>query len=105
MATQAHRIELHEKLCDVLGSRNVYFSPPESIKLKFPCIVYHTSIGRSFNADNKPYLFTDSYDVQVIDADPDSQIPDKLMKTFSMIRKGNSFVNDNLLHSSFVLYY
>lgn len=105
MATQARRIELHEELCKVLGSRNVYFSPPESIKLKFPCIVYHLSVGRSFNANNKPYMITDSYDVQVIDADPDSQIPDKLMNGFDMIRKDRVFTQDNLLHSSFVLYY
>ena len=34
------RLALHELLCEKLGSRNVYFQPPESIKMKYPAIVY-----------------------------------------------------------------
>ena len=34
------RLQLHEELCSVLGSRNVYFQPPETIKLTYPCIIY-----------------------------------------------------------------
>ena len=34
------RYELHEFLCEILGSRNVYFQPPESVKMKYPAIVY-----------------------------------------------------------------
>ena len=30
------RYELHEFLCEILGSRNVYFQPPESVKMKDP---------------------------------------------------------------------
>lgn len=105
MATLAHRTKLHEQLVKVLGSRNVYFQPPESIKLKYPCIIYHTSIGRSFNADNNAYIFTDSYDVTVIDSDPDSQIPDRVLRSFSMIRKEKPYNADGLYHSPFVLYF
>lgn len=105
MATMDRRIELHNKLVEILGSRNVYFQPPENIKLKYPCIVYHTSIGRSFNADNLTYLFTDSYDVTVMDSDPDSQIPDKVLRSFQMIRKEKPYPADGIYHSPFVLYY
>ena len=34
------REELHELLVSVLGSRNVYFQPPESIRMQYPAIVY-----------------------------------------------------------------
>ena len=34
------RLLFHEVLCEVLGSRNVYFQPPESVKMCYPAIVY-----------------------------------------------------------------
>lgn len=106
MATKDRRYELHEKLCDVLGSRNVYFQPPSTIKMKYPCIVYHTDVGRAYGADNtSTYIFTDSYMVTVIDADPDSQIPDRLMRAFPMIRKSGPYRADNLNHYPHTLYY
>ena len=105
MANQARRIELHNKLVEILGSRNVYFQPPESIKMSYPCIVYHKSIGRSFNADNMTYIFTDSYDVTIMDKDPDSPLPDKLLKSFQMIRREKPYPADGVYHSPFVLYF
>lgn len=105
MATLEHRVELHNKLVEILGSQNVYFQPPSSLVMKYPCIVYHKSIGRSFNADNATYLYTDSYDVTVLDKNPDSQIPDKLIYSFEMIRRQNPSVRDGIYHTPFVLYY
>lgn len=105
MATLDQRLKLHEELCELLGSRNVYFNPPENIKMKFPCIIYNRSVGRTLSADNMNYIFKDSYDVTVVDEDPDSQIPDKVLLHFPMIRRGTPFVADNLYHNMFVLYY
>lgn len=105
MATKAHRYELHEKLCEILGSRNVYFQPPSNSSIKYPCIVYHQDVGRNFHADNTSYLFVDSYQVTVIDKDPDTQIPDKLQKSFPMIRRSGPYRSDNLNHYPFLLYY
>ena len=105
MATREQRYELHEKLCEVLGSRNVYFQPPDKSKIKYPCIIYHTDVGRGYSADNRNYIFRDSYMVIVIDKDPDSQIPDRLMETFPMIRKSGPYRADNLNHYPYTLYY
>lgn len=33
--------------------KNVYFQPPESVKLLYPCIVYKRSAGDTRFADNK----------------------------------------------------
>lgn len=105
MATQAHRIKLHEELCEILGTRHVYFNPDTNVRMKFPCIIYNTSVGRAHNADNQNYLFCDSYNVTVVDQDPDSQIPDAVLKHFRKIRRGSPFIADGLHHSPFVLYY
>ena len=99
------RLELHEELCNVLGSSNVYFQPPESIKMKYPCIVYERSTGDTLHADNKPYLFTPRYSLTVIDKDPDSPIVQRIAETFSMCRYNRHFTVDNLNHDTFELYY
>lgn len=106
MATEARRQRLHNELVEVVGSGgHVYFQEPGKEKMKYPCIIYHTSIGRSVNADNKVYIFTDSYDVTVIDKNPDSQIPDRLLHHFPMIRRSKPYIADGLHHTPFVLYY
>ena len=73
-----HRQKMSKILHDVLGSNNVYFQPPPSLKMSFPCIVYEMSgIGTTF-ADNEPYHLDHIYRVIYIDYDPDSGIPDKI---------------------------
>ena len=36
----ATRLQLQAQLEEMLGSRNVYYQPPESVKLEYPAIVY-----------------------------------------------------------------
>ena len=103
--SKQRRIEFHELLCNVLGTRYAYFQPPESIKMKYPCIVYAKSSGRPTYADNNIYTFKQGYDVTVIDPDPDSSIPKSLMETFSYIQHDREYIADNLHHSTFTIYY
>ena len=104
METQARRLKLHEKLCEILGSRNVYYQPPESIKMTYPCIVYQRDTTRKFNADNRKYLSYDSYNVTFICKDPDSDIPDILESEFPMIRRQTRYTAEGLYHDPFYLY-
>ncbi len=105
METQARRLKLHEKLCEILGSRNVYYQPPESVKMQYPCIVYHRDTTRKFNADNRRYLSKDAYEVTFICKDPDSDIPDKIEEELSMIRRQTRYTADGLYHDPFYLYF
>jgi hypothetical protein len=99
-----NREELHRILVDILGSRNVYFQPPESIKLKYPCIIYERSYIQTVKADNTKYIEIKEYTVTVIDEDPDSEIPDKLIK-LPYCSFSRHFVYDNLNHDVFTLYF
>ena len=49
------RLKLHNILVEILGSGNVYFQPPESITLKYPCIIYGRVGIDAVHADNKLY--------------------------------------------------
>ena len=99
-----NREDLHEILCEILGSRNVYFQPPESLKLKYPCIVYERSYIRMIRADNDIYQANKEYTVTVIDEDPDSLIPDKMI-ALKYCAFDRHFVADNLNHDVFRIYY
>ena len=101
----ASRLELHEELCDILGSRNAYFQPPASIKLNYPCIVYSISSVNKQNANDKMYKSMNEYKVVVIDSDPDSKIPNKIIAHFPMCRFDRAYTSDNLNHSALSLYY
>lgn len=99
------RLELHEILCDILGSRYVYFEPPESMKLKYPCIVYKRKTGDVRFANNKPYNLQTSYQITCISQNPDEDLVEKIAYYFPKSRPDNHFTSDNLNHDVFSLYY
>ena len=82
---------------------NVYFQPPESVKLKYPCIIYERRTGDTSFADDKPYRFNWCYTITVIDPDPDSELPEKVAM-LPLCKVDRCFTSDNLNHTSFVMY-
>lgn len=104
MADEPRRYSLHADLCEMLGSRNVYFQPPESFKLNYPCIVYELSRRNQRRADNRLYTLTSGYTVTYISSNPDDSFPERLaaLEKCSFDRR---FVSDGLYHDVFTLYY
>lgn len=98
------RLELHEVLCDILGTRNAYFQPPESVKMKYPAIVYSRNDISNSYADNQVYMQSLEYQVIVIDKDPDSEIVTKV-STLPLCSYDRHYVADNLNHDVFTIYY
>ena len=98
------RIDLHNLLVELLGSRNVYYQPPENLKLNYPCIVYTRIIDKNKKADNLKYLKDTCYRVTYIDTKVDSPIVDKIYD-LNYCEYENHFVSNNLSHDSFKLYF
>ena len=96
----ASRLDLQSKLETLLGSSNVYFQPPPSFMLQYPCIIYNRSNIRTRFADNKPYLNRKQYSLTVIDRNPDSDIPDKVKQLETAVFDRH-FTTDNLNHDVF----
>lgn len=98
------RLELHKVLVSLLGSKNVYFQPPESLKLSYPCIVYSRDTVDQKYADDTKYLKQVKYSVTVVDKDPDSKIVDRINDSidFKFVRH---YISDNLNHDVFTVYY
>lgn len=98
------RLELHEKLVEILGSRNVYFQPPENVKMIYPAIRYARSKITNTFANNHVYNKKLRYEVTVIDYDPDSEIVSKLSE-FPMTEHDRHYTSDGLNHDVFTIYY
>lgn len=98
------RLELHEILCTKLGSRNVYFQPPEDMKINYPAIVYSRDNIDNKYANDNVYMRTRSYQITLIDRDPDSVILDKLL-SMKLCKYVRSFRADNLNHDILTLNY
>lgn len=85
-------------------SENVYFQPPETVKMKYPCIVYELETVNTNFADNILYLYKDRYKVTVIDKDPDSEIADEISKLQYCVFDRH-FTLDNLNHFVYLIYH
>ena len=98
------RLKLHQILVDILGSNHVYFQPPASVKLVYPCIIYQYETGDTQFADDQAYIFVRKYQIQVIDSNPDTEIPDKIARLPRCLNDRN-YTADNLNHYTFNIYY
>lgn len=99
------RLDLHAKLCDIIGSNKVYYQPPESVKISYPCIVYNRAGKSPIKADNTNYLNYTRYTVTLITKDADSPFIDEILSAFSYCDYDRNFKSDNLYHDVFDLYY
>ena len=99
-----NRLELQTKLEELLGSRNVYYQPPESIKMEYPAIVYSKSDIQSRFANGSAYSLSSSYEIIVIDRKPDNPVIDKLL-IMPYCSFDRHYKSDNLNHDILTLYY
>lgn len=98
------RISLQRKFEDLLGSKNVYFQPPESLKMKYPCIRYSLSDVDKRLGDNIAYSMTNCYDVICISEDPENEIVRKILE-MPMSSFDRHYVSNNLYHDVIKIYY
>lgn len=106
----SRRSELHEILCEILnitdptdGDRHVYFQPPSSVKMKYPAIRYSLNRIDGEHANDKTYIQWPSYEVILIDKNPDSEYVQKIL-SLSTCKFDRSYPKDNLNHFVFTIY-
>lgn len=75
-----NRLDLQSKFEEILGSRNVYYQPPESLKMSYPAIRYCKKDIDARYANNKIYSKLKCYEVTVIDTKPDSPLIETLLE-------------------------
>ena len=99
----ASRLDLHNKLKEVLGSNNVYFQPPPSKSMNYPAIVYALSDINNVFANDSVYKQSRSYEITLIDPNPDSEYITKLSR-LPTCRFNRHYKADNLNHYLFTIF-
>lgn len=102
------RIDLHNILVECMEEcglhPNVYYQPPESVKMKYPCIVYTRQDIEYLYSDNRVYKGFPIYQITLISKDPDNPLVDYL-PTKLLVSYDRHYVSDNLNHDIFRLAY
>ncbi len=100
-----NRLGLHEKLVELIGSNNVYFQPPASVQISYPCVIYSVGNGDAKRADGIVYNYINSYDLIFIYKKPNIEIIEQVLSALPMCRVTRVYVADNLNHYAFSVYY
>lgn len=84
--------------------QQVWFQPPSSVYLTYPCIIYNLSGKDTIHADNLKYRALNKYTVTVIGHDPEFSLLAELeeMQYCSFDRQ---FSIDGLYHTVYTLYF
>lgn len=96
------RTTLQKILESIPGVCGVYYQPPESLKLKYPAIIYsRASIGNT-HADNAVYRQDISYELIVVEHDPEGAVTNAVSR-LPMCRHSRHYVSDGLNHDVFII--
>jgi len=100
----ADRLELHSVLQELLGSSNVYYQPPESIKMQYDAIRYSKKTIDSKYANDRKYSMIDCYEIIVISRLPDNPVIKKLL-SLPYCSYDRHYIADNLHHDVLTIYW
>lgn len=97
------REELQTIFENLLESKNVYYQPPETLKISYPAIIYTKSTITKTHADNKGYRINTRYNIIVVSQRPDHPVIQKLLE-LPYCSYDRRYISDNLYHDSLNLY-
>lgn len=100
----ADRLKLQSLLEELLESRNVYYMPPESIKMQYDAIRYAKQTIIKDYANDGAYSMKDLYELTVIAKLPDHPVIKKLL-ALPYCSYNRHYVADNLHHDVLTIYY
>ena len=98
------RLDLQSKLEELLGSRNVYYQPPESVKMEYPAIKFSKQNIKPTYANDAKYSKINRYELIVISKKPDDPVIEKLL-TLQYCSYDRPYISDNLYHDVLTIYY
>lgn len=99
-----NRISLQQKLESILGTRNVYYNPPENLAMKYPAIRYRLVGSSNAKANDSNYIKHRKYELTLIDYDADSQYVD-LLEELPYCELNSPYTADGLYHFKFTLFF
>jgi len=107
MANELKWEDLRDQLYLIHDTENVYYDPPESISMEYPCFRFELNNLDVKHADNKAYSKKLRWAVTYITRDVEEieQVSDEMLEHFKYCNFDTSFRADNLEHAVFNLYF
>lgn len=99
------RMELQKLLTKIIGNTNVYYQPPATVRMNYPCIVYKFSNIQTMRANNGIYLKKRKYSVTLIHKDPENTIVDEILENIQYSNLTSTFNSEGLYHYVFTIYF
>lgn len=103
MSDANSRIKLDDDLRALFGPKvNIYFQPPESMKMKYPAFRYrYIGTNRKF-ANGKPFISNDLYEGMLIVSGSESVYSKKLLE-MPYVHLDRVYTANNLTHYSYTI--
>lgn len=101
MSLEDRRLSLQATLEAIPGIKKVYYQPPASIHLQYPCIIYSLDDDDKVYANGSPYLNRVKFSILVITKDP---LPEEMMSVLNSlpyVSFSRHYTSDNLHHYSY----
>lgn len=99
------RAELQKIFKNILGNNNVYFQPPEDIKISYPCILFRLNNPAINQANNKIYIYRNRYAVTIISKNPDDDLLKKFLEEFPYAMVSPRTIVNKLYHDNISILY
>ena len=98
-----HRPELQTILENIEGVKKVYFDPPVTTNMEYPCIRFSLNTRNKLNANDRPYIKGESYIITFITRDVVSgtKVLDQL-EDLQYIEFSRPYVTDGLHHYVYI---
>lgn len=97
------RLELHNKLLTFCP--NVYFQPPSSITMVYPCIVYTKISKLKLYGSDVAHVTKQEYRLTIMDKNPDSLISDQIQDSLEYCTEYQRLTVTNINHTFLTLFY
>mgnify|MGYP003571258606 CR=1 FL=1 len=102
------RIDVHRQLESAMTlagyTPHVYYQPPDSKELTYPCIVYSRDKFNTVYANDHIYRDMTQYTVTVMDRDPESPLVD-ILRNIQYCEMDRELPVDNVHNFVFTYYY
>lgn len=98
------RDELQGKLEELLMSEHVYYNPPATLKMEYPCIRYSRKDIESRFANNAAYSLLKCYELIVIAKEKDHPVVEELL-ALPYCTYDRHYKSDNLNHDVLTIYW
>lgn len=99
-----HWQKLQLVFAEILGIKNVYFQPPPTVKMEYPCVVYQLSGTKDDHADNRVYVGRFKWNVTLISRTP-MPLEFYKLRELKNCYFDRPYTAGNLYHYSFTIYY